>query len=88
VIVTNPHEEVGLSWSTRVRQVHRWASIAFTVAFIFVTVLIVAGEEEPAGWVYLFPLLSLGVLFLTGLYLFVLPHASRVRGRRPTGGQV
>ena len=73
-----------MSRSTWVRKIHRWASIAFTAAFIFVTVVVLSGQEEPAEWVYLLPLLPLGVLLLTGLYLFVLPFGRRAgRGRGP-----
>ena len=67
-------------WNEGVRQTHRWVSVAFTVAVLFVTI---AGlrEEELAEWVYLLPLLPLGFLLLTGLYLFVLPYATRSRVR-------
>jgi ABC-type polysaccharide/polyol phosphate export permease len=76
-----------LSWDTGVRKVHRWTSIVFTVAVIVVTVLVSnTGQEGPAEWVYLLPLLPLGILLLTGLFLFVLPYTARLRGRRSTGG--
>jgi ABC-type polysaccharide/polyol phosphate export permease len=75
-----------LNRSTRVRQVHRWASIAFTVGVVVVTAIVASGREEPAEWVYLLPLLPLGLLLLTGLYLFFLPYASRLRRRRPASG--
>ena len=65
-----------------VRQIHRWASIAFTAAFILVTVVVASGQEEPAEWVYLLPLLPLGLILLTGLYLFVLPFGRRRRLNR------
>jgi hypothetical protein len=52
-----------------VRQVHRWLSIAFTVAVI--VNIVALGREEPAVWVGLLALL----LLFTGLYLFVLPYA-------------
>ena len=71
-----------MNWSTWVRQIHRWVSIAFTVAVIAVTIA-VSVQEEPAEWVYLSPLLPLALLALTGLYLFVLPYATKWRrGRR------
>jgi hypothetical protein len=74
-----------LSWDTGVRKVHRWTSIVFTVAVIVVTVLVSNTGQGPAEWVYLLPLLPLGIL-LTGLFLFVLPYTARLRGRRSTGG--
>ena len=71
-----------MNWSERVRQTHRWMSMAFTLA---VVVNIVAmGMEEPPVWVYLLALLPLALLQVTGLYLFVLPHAARWRSRRGT----
>ena len=43
-------------------------------------------QEKPAVWVGLLALLPLVLLLLTGLYLFVLPHAARWRsGQRVTG---
>lgn len=72
-----------MNWSMWVRQVHRWLSIAFTLAVI-VNVLAM-GQEQPAVWVGLLALLPLALLLVTGLYLFVLPHAAGWRGRR-TGG--
>ena len=70
-----------MSWKNGIRKVHRWTSIAFTVAVIYVTAVVNTGQREPAEWVYLLPLLPLGVLLPTGLYLFVLPYAARLRGR-------
>ena len=61
-----------------VRQAHRWISIAFTLAVAFVTVIVLT-QESPAEWVYLSPLLPLGLLLLTGLYLFALPYRTRRR---------
>lgn len=75
------YEEVLLNWNTWVRQTHRWLSIAFTVAVIIVSIAAL-GQEEPAAWVFLMPLLPLALLLLTGLYLFILPYATRWRSRR------
>jgi hypothetical protein len=71
-------------WSNWIRQSHRWIAIAFTltVAGNFAAL----GVGEPPFWVYLTPLLPLGLLMLTGLYLFVLPYIARWRGGR-AGGQ-
>ena len=73
-----------MSWSAWFRRIHRWTSILFTAAVAFVTVAVASGGEEPAEWVYFLPLFPLGLLFLTGLHLFVLPYVARLRGRRPT----
>ncbi len=64
-----------------IRQGHRWLSIAFAVATLVVTVVVLT-QEEPAAWVYLSPLLPLLLLLVTGLYLFVLPYRARRRGGR------
>jgi hypothetical protein len=54
-----------LNWNTWIRQIHRWLSIAFTVA---VVVNIVAlSQKEQAVWVGLSALLPLVLLLLTGL---------------------
>jgi hypothetical protein len=84
--VTRRHEEVNLSWSTRVRQVHRWSSIAFTAGVVAVTAIIARGQGEPDERVYFLTLLPLGVLLVTGLYLFVLPYATRRLRQRRDGG--
>ena len=60
-----------------VRQIHRWLSIAFTLAVI--ANLAMMGREEPVIWVGLLALFPLILLLLTGLYLFVLPFLSRAR---------
>jgi uncharacterized iron-regulated membrane protein len=70
-------EEVSLNWSYWIRQIHRWLSIAFTVAVI-INVIALA-QKEQAVWVGLLALLPLALLLLTGLYLFVLPHAAKWR---------
>lgn len=69
-----------MSWNKWVRQSHRWLSIAFTVAVIVNMVAIGLGEY--AAWVGFLALLPLVLLMLTGLYLFVLPYATKWRGAR------
>ena len=66
-----------MNWSHGVRQTHRWLSIAFTVAVI--VTFIALAQEKPVVWVSYVPLLPLALLLFTGLYLFVLPHATRWR---------
>ena len=71
-----------MNWNNWVRQIHRWLSMAFTVAVIVTSVAL--AQEKPAIWVSYLPLPPLFLLFFTGLYLFVLPFATRWRnGRRP-----
>lgn len=77
-----------MSWNIWVRQIHRWLSILFTVTVI--ANFIAMAQGQPPGWVVYSPLPPLGLLLFTGLYLFVLPHASKWRsGRaRSRGGRV
>ena len=71
-----------MNWSKWVRQTHRWLSIAFTVAVI--VNIVALGQEQPAVWVGLLALLPLAFLLFTGLYLFVLPYATKRRSARRT----
>jgi hypothetical protein len=67
-----------MTWNTSVRQIHRWLSIAFTVAVIVNIVALI--QQKQAVWVGLLALFPLAFLMLTGLYLFVLPYAAKWRG--------
>jgi hypothetical protein len=73
-----------MNWNKWIRETHRWLSIAFTVAVIVVTI-VALGQEEPAEWVFFLPLFPLALLMFTGLYLFVLPYATKWRSERRTG---
>jgi hypothetical protein len=77
-----------LDWNTRIRQTHRWLSIAFTVTVIANFVALARGGGTPPPWVTYSPLPPLALLLLTGLYLFVLPYATKWRRGRRTGGAV
>ena len=68
-----------MNWNTLIRQTHRWLSIAFIVTVIANFVAMSQGEPPP--WVTYSPLLPLFLLLFTGLYLFVLPYATRWRSR-------
>ena len=67
------------SW---VRQIHRWLSMAFTVAVIVNIVTVVQGKYT--NWVGLLAVAPLALLLPTGLYLFVLPYAIKWRSARRT----
>ena len=71
-----------MNWNKWVRQVHRWLAMAFT-ATVIVTFVALA-QEEPVVWVSYVPLLPLALLLFTGLYLFVLPYATKWRGGQRT----
>lgn len=72
-----------MSLSTLIRRTHRWVSIAFTATVIANFVALSRGQ--PPAWVTYSPLPPLALLLLTGLYLFVLPYATGVRGGRRDG---
>ena len=74
-----------MNWNKWIRQIHRWLSIAFTVAVIANFVAMGSGEAI-AAWVAYSPLLPLVLLLFTGLYMFVLPYAAKWRGARGAGG--
>ncbi len=71
-----------MNWSTWIRQIHRWLSIAFTVTVIANFVALARGTGTPPPWVTYSPLLPLALLLFSGLYLFVLPYATRWRRER------
>jgi heme A synthase len=71
-----------MSWNKWVRQTHRWLSMAFTVAVIVNIVAVVQGKyTSRVGLLAVFPL---AFLLFTGLYLFVLPYATKWRSGRGT----
>jgi hypothetical protein len=74
-----------MSWNTSIRQTHRWVSMAFTVTVIANLVALAQGGMPPPLLTYM-PLLPLAFLMFTGLYLFVLPYATKWRGGRLTDG--
>ena len=73
-----------MDWNKWVRQIHRWLSMAFAVTVI--VTFIALAQEEPLVWVSYVPLFPLALLFLSGLYLFVLPYAARWRRGQRTAG--
>jgi hypothetical protein len=69
-----------MNWNMLIRQIHRWLSIAFTLAVIVNIVAMV--QEKQAVWIGLLALFPLVLLMLSGLYLFVLPYAAAWRSER------
>lgn len=69
-----------MNWNRWIRQTHRWLSMAFTVAVIFNAVAVLRGHY--ANWMGLMAVFPLALLLLTGLYLFVLPYATKWRRGR------
>lgn len=68
------------NWSRRLRQFHRWLSATFTVTVVITIIALV--QPEPIVWVSYVPLLPLGLLLITGLYLLALPHVRKWRRGR------
>jgi hypothetical protein len=75
-----------LNWNNWIRQFHRWLSIAFTATVI--ANFVAMGLGEPPGWVVYSPLLPLLLLLFTGLYMFVLPYATKWRSARSVSREV
>jgi len=63
-----------------IRQTHRWLSMVFTVTVIANFVQLALGGGNPPNWVTYSPLPPLFLLLFTGLYMFVLPYATKWRG--------
>jgi hypothetical protein len=62
-------------------------SIVFTVTVIANFIALSQGRGMPPPWVTYSPLLPLALLLLTGLYLFMLPYATRWRSGRSAGAR-
>ena len=72
-----------MNWSKWIRQIHRWLSIAFTATVV--ANFVAMGLGEPPTLVVYSPLLPLFLLLFTGLYMFMLPYAAKLRGARGAG---
>lgn len=69
-----------MKWNKWMRLTHRWLSIAFTVAVIVNGVAVVEGRYTAR--LGLLAVAALALQFVTGMYLFVLPYATKWRGGR------
>lgn len=69
-----------MNWNRSIRQTHRWLSIVFTAAVIINTVAVLQGKYT--NRVGLLAVLPLALQLVTGLYLFVLPYATKWRSGR------
>lgn len=77
--------EIPLTWNAWIRQGHRWLSIAFTIAVI--ANFIALSQGEPPAWLVYAPLPPLLLLMFSGLYMFALPYAAKLRSRRRITGE-
>ncbi len=66
-----------MHWNKWIRQIHRWLSLAFTLAVI--ANIAAMGMAEPAVWIGLLALVPLIPLLVTGLYMFAQPYVARRR---------
>lgn len=66
-----------MNWNIRIRQVHRWLSIIFTLAVLINIAAMTQGE--PAIWIGLLALFPLILLLASGLYMFALPYLGRAQ---------
>ena len=64
------------------RQIHRWLSIAFTLAAIVNVIAVI--QQKQSAWMGFMALLPLIALLITGLYLFALPYLSKLRNEPST----
>jgi hypothetical protein len=64
-----------MSWSLRIRQIHRWLGIVFTLLVIANFAAFALGE--PPMWLVYAPLPPLFLMMASGLYMFFQPYARR-----------
>ena len=76
-----------MHWSIWIRTTHRWTAIVFTVTVIANFAAHALGSGAPPPWVTYSPLPPLFLLLFTGLYMFVLPYATKWRGGRGMGAR-
>ncbi|MBU2326453.1 MAG: hypothetical protein KJ755_03705 [Alphaproteobacteria bacterium] len=69
-----------MSASHRIRQWHRWLSLAFTIAVVAnIVAMMIPGSPQWIGFLALVPLLP---LLATGIYLFLLPYRRKAAGQK------
>ena len=66
-----------MNWNKWIRQSHRWLSIAFTLVVVINGIAVAQGKYN--NRLGLTAVAVLALQFFTGLYLFVLPYATRRR---------
>ena len=71
-----------MKWSDWIRQTHRWLSIVFTLTVIANFVAMAQRGGTAPAWVTYSPLFPLALLWCSGMYLFVLPHAVQWKSAR------
>ena len=66
-----------MNWDKWIRKFHRWLSVAFTLSVV--VTFIALAQKPPIVWVSYVPLAPLGLLLVTGLYLFLVPYLNKWR---------
>jgi len=66
-----------MNWNKWMRLTHRWLSVAFTLGVIINGIAVARGKYT--ALIGLMALLPLALQLFTGLYLFVLPYATKWR---------
>lgn len=67
-----------MSFNQWIRQIHRWLSLAFSVAVVInIAALVMRSQAMWVGFLALVPVIP---LLLTGLYLFALPYLAKKPG--------
>lgn len=67
-----------------IRQLHRWLSLAFTLAVVVNIAALVL--QQQTVWVGLLALFPLVLLLATGVYMFVLPYMSKWKRSQRSAG--
>ena len=67
-----------MGFSLWIRQFHRWMAAIFVIVVGGIFAALGMGKA-PVQWVYYLPLFPLALLALTGIYLFLLPYAQKLR---------
>jgi len=74
--VSDVHQAAHTSWNERIRQLHRWLAILFTLTVIVNFAVMIKGPPSP--WITYSPLGPLFLLMGTGLYMFALPYLRKL----------
>jgi heme A synthase len=72
-----------MNWNRWIRQTHRWLTLVFVAAVLVNGVAVARGKYTNS--LGLMAVLPMALLFVSGLYLFMLPYAARWRSARRAG---
>ena len=72
-----------MNWNRWIRQIGGWFSVIFTMAILINLIAVLRGKYT--NLLGLMAVATLAFLYLSGLYLFVLPYAAKWHSARRTG---